>query len=86
MKVAFGDDDNSDDRDQQADPEALESAHPPPLSKAMTNGHGSLDKVYERAFFTVENITVEVVLENEVLHWASVSGNGSFRSPSPFRS
>ena len=37
------------------------------------------EKVYERALFTLDNITVEVILNNDVVSWSTIRNTGKCR-------
>ncbi|CAF4683318.1 unnamed protein product, partial [Rotaria magnacalcarata] len=37
----------------------------------------SSDKLYERALFTINSVTVEIILENDTLSWSTVTGETS---------
>ena len=37
-----------------------------------------LEQVYEQAFFTLNNSTVELILNKNILSWSKVSADGMF--------
>ncbi|CAF1115815.1 unnamed protein product [Rotaria sordida] len=41
--------------------------------ESSLRGHIDLDRFYERAFFTINNVTVEVILNNDILNWSDLS-------------
>lgn len=41
--------------------------------KSSSNGYINLDRFYEKEYFTMNNSTVEVVLNNDVLSWSEVT-------------
>ena len=75
VKEAFGDE-NDDDNQQQNNRERLEENNLSFSNQYIdkTNDNVELDRSYERAFFTIHNTTVEVVLENDMLSWSTVTG------------
>ncbi|CAF3109817.1 unnamed protein product [Rotaria sp. Silwood2] len=79
VKLAFGnddDDDNNNIQEKQNHKEILEETNsilPNPTIDKNTNDVNS-EKFCERVLFTVHNITVEIVLENETLSWSTVAG------------
>jgi hypothetical protein len=79
VKTAFGGDDDNDNQ-QQNNRELVEEHNPlfPNQFIDKTNGDGESDGSYERAFFTIHNLTVEVELENDTLSWTTVSGESMF--------
>ncbi|CAF3646886.1 unnamed protein product, partial [Rotaria sordida] len=79
VKLAFGNDDDDDDnnhKEKQNNKEILEENHlilsNQIIDKNITDVNS--DKCYERALFTIHNITVEVILENDTLSWSTVTG------------
>ncbi len=40
---------------------------------SSSSDHIDLNRFYERAFFTTNDITVEVILDKDVLSWSAVS-------------
>ncbi len=77
MKVAFGDDQGNDEHDEnQNHREILEEKTPVLTNQTIDkkNGDADSDKIYERGLFTIHNTTVEVILEKDILSWATVTG------------
>ena len=70
MKVAFDDDD--DERPNQQD---LSDEHSPTIPNQNPDTIGELNRSYQQAFFTINNTTVEVILENDVLSWSTVTND-----------
>jgi hypothetical protein len=75
VKQAFGSDDEDTGTDKKNHVEVFEE-YVAPLPHANTdrnhqNANG--DPTYERAFFALQNKTVEVIFENNVLKWADVA-------------
>jgi hypothetical protein len=71
VKVAFGND------DEKADNQDILDENNPTLSNQISdknNGDTDLDRSYQKAFFTIHNTTVEVILENDILCWLTVTG------------
>jgi hypothetical protein len=79
VKVAFGGEDDKDE--EQNNREILEENTPIITNQVADKNSGDVDsdKFYERAFFTINNTTVEVVLENDILSWTTVIGESMFR-------
>jgi hypothetical protein len=70
VKVAFGND--------EADNQEISDEYNPTLSNQISdknNGHTDLERSYQKAFFTIHNTTVEVILENDILCWSTVTGD-----------
>ena len=78
VKIAFGndDDDDEDNNGRQNGQETLEENNSPSLNQFVDKNNGTINSgsLYERAFFTIHNITVEVILENETLSWTHLIG------------
>lgn len=70
VRVAFGNDDESDRNefiDEPSTPITL------PYSTRTTNDNQSIDRSFQKEFFTVHHATVEVILEDDTLSWATVT-------------
>ncbi|CAF3715851.1 unnamed protein product [Rotaria sp. Silwood1] len=76
VKLAFGNDTDDDNKEKQNHKEILEDNKPILSNQIIEKNINDInsDKCYERALFTVHNITVEVILENETLSWSTVTG------------
>jgi hypothetical protein len=79
VKVAFGGEDDKDE--EQNNREILEENTPIITNQVADKNSGDVDsdKSYERAFFTINHTTVEVVLENDILSWTTIIGESMFR-------
>ena len=53
--------------------EALDQSKPSPKISPKP------DRLYEKAFFSLNNLTVEVVLENNMLSWSTILGEGTLK-------
>lgn len=76
MKQAFGE--NKDEKQQQQNIREISDTHETSLTNPSSEkiGHDflELDRFYDRAFFTINDATVEVILDNDVLSWSTISG------------
>ncbi|CAF1157119.1 unnamed protein product [Adineta ricciae] len=89
IKVAFGGDDENQDNERRTNQEFLEENDNLRLNSDQDRNRydANVDATYERAFFAIQNKTVEVIFANNVLSWADVTGepvgNEIHRRPSP---
>lgn len=81
VRVAFGnntDNDQSDSELRQTPPAELDSTNSrPKKSKKKRTDRSKSKEVYYRAFFTINNKTVEVELSNNILSWRNLKNDGS---------
>lgn len=46
-------------------------------SKSSPKSPPKPDLLYKKAYFTLNNLTVEVILENNILKWSTILGDGT---------
>ncbi|CAF4312318.1 unnamed protein product, partial [Rotaria magnacalcarata] len=74
VKIAFGNED--DDKEKQKKAQEKNSILPHQILNKNMDDRSS-DKLYERALFTINSVTVEIILENDTLSWSTVTGETS---------
>ncbi|UJR13625.1 hypothetical protein I4U23_000638 [Adineta vaga] len=76
VKVAFESDEDDNGNERRNNVEVLENNDITPPHSHFDRNHFDThaDVTYESAFFAVQNKTVEVILQNDVLSWADVTG------------
>lgn len=45
----------------------------------LSNGNIDLNRFCERAFFTINDSTVEIILNNDILSWSTLSNEGKLK-------
>ena len=75
MKVAFENGDESDSGGRRDPSEENLTSTPSPPAETKKS-HADADQIYQRAFFTINRTTVEVVLDNDLLTWADIGIDG----------
>ncbi|CAF5208406.1 unnamed protein product, partial [Rotaria magnacalcarata] len=68
VKIAFGNED--DDKGKQKKAQENNSILPHQILNKNMDDRSS-DKLYERALFTINSVTVEIILENDTLSWST---------------
>jgi hypothetical protein len=74
VKVAFEGDDSDNERPNNPEISKGNDSTIPNQNINRNNGDIDVDRCYERAFFSIHNATVEVILENNILSWSTVTG------------
>lgn len=72
MKQAFEEEDPANHEDEKHHGTHAKSKKHSSTSDKHSQKKKVPEKVYERALFTLDNITVEVILNNDVVSWSTI--------------
>lgn len=83
VKLAFGNDDDGENDKKKRNNHDILTENDTILTDHATDRHSrtmNSNKNYERALFTIHNITVLITLENDTLSWATITGESTTKS------